>query len=115
MKITDVRSHNRLTTEGIKIFAGVAIASNILIGSLLYINVQSSEMIKHKVDEILAIRESLSINLREAVVILQHEFLILPDFFATDSNTVIMQTIERDYTFIERKVLQDRSEYNPDF
>lgn len=115
MKIKDVRSRNRLTTVGIKILVGVTIASNLFIGSLLYVNVQPSETIKRKVDEVIAIHESLSTNLREAVVNLQHEFLTLPDFFHTDPNTEILQTIERDYAFVERKVLQDRSKYTQYF
>jgi len=70
-------SHPSFLTVGLKILTGVALASNLFIGALLYVNIQSSNTVEKNVDELLAIREKLSSNLRDAIVALQDEFLHL--------------------------------------
>lgn len=109
------RSSSRFITVGIKILIGVTIASNLFIGSLLYVNLKSSETIKQKVDDVLIIREKLSRNLRAAIVSLQNEFLILPEFFRTDPGSGILKAIENDFPVKEKLVLKGRTEYTKYF
>ncbi len=102
-----------IVTVGLKILIGVAFASNILIGALLYVNVRSSNTVEKKVDEVLAIREKLSSNLRDAIVSLQQEFLGLPEFFRIDPKAQVIAAIERDFRITNRRIIRGRAEYSP--
>ena len=100
-----------LFTVGIKILIGVTLASNIFIGSLIYINLESTRIIENKVNDVLSIRKRLNADLRSAIVNLQNEFLSLPAFFEIDPNTEIIKNIERSFTVIERKEYKSRDIY----
>lgn len=108
-------SKSNLANVGMKILIGVTIASNISIGSLLYVNVKSSEKISEKVDEVLSIHQQLSSNLREEIVSLQNDFLRLPDLFQANSHARIMETINNNFTLIEKQFLKGREEYTQYF
>ncbi len=101
-----------LTTVGIKIIAGVALASNLFIGALLYVLLQSSDTVSQKVDEVLTIRENLSANLRMAIVTLQDEFLSLPKHLRTDQKDAILQAVAETFQVADRQVLQGRDAYS---
>jgi methyl-accepting chemotaxis protein len=100
-----------LLTVGIKILVGVTLASNVFIGALLYVNLQSSDTVAQKVNEVLAIREQLSTNLRAAIVLLQDEFLALPDFFHVDPRADITARVEQEFKITDRQVLNGRETY----
>lgn len=100
-----------LITVGVKILAGVSIASNLFIGALLYVNIHSSTTVENKVNEVLAVREQLSSNLRAAIVTLQDEFLALPDFFKIDPRARITEALHRDFTITDRQLLKGRKAY----
>lgn len=101
----------RRSTVGFKILVGVALASNLFIGALLYVNLQSSDTVEQKVNEVLSLREQLSDNLRAAIVILQDEFLTLPDFFRTDPRADIIKTVEQEFQIIDRQIINGRESY----
>jgi methyl-accepting chemotaxis protein len=100
-----------LLTVGIKILVGVALASNVFIGALLYVNLQSSDTVAQKVNEVLALRQQLSANLRAAIVLLQDEFLALPDFFRIDPRADIISRIEQEFKITDQQVLNGRETY----
>ncbi|MBF0378122.1 MAG: hypothetical protein HQK72_11650 [Desulfamplus sp.] len=103
--------NKRWVTVGMKILAGVAIASNIFIGGLLYFNLHSSKTVENTVNEVLEIREKLSSNLRAALVELQNQFLSLPDFFHTDPHTKIVETINKEFKVLSKNTIEGRDAY----
>jgi len=105
------RKRTGLLTVGIKILVGVALASNVFIGALLYVNLQSSDTVAQKVNEVLALRQQLSANLRAAIVLLQDEFLALPDFFRIDPRADIIARVEQEFKITDRQVLNSRETY----
>jgi methyl-accepting chemotaxis protein len=110
MAITQYINIGRLTV-GFKILVGVALASNLFIGALLYVNLQSSDTVEQKVNEVLSLREQLSDNLRAAIFLLQDEFLALPDFFKTDPRTDIIKAVEQQFQIIDRQMFNGRESY----
>ncbi len=102
----------RLATVGVKILVGVTLVSNLFIGALLYIHLQSSDTVAEKVNEVLTIRENLSANLRMAIVKIQDEFLSLPNFLKTDPKASIMRAIEEAFQVTDRQLLVGRDAYS---
>jgi len=99
-------------TVGLKILIGVTLASNLFIGALVYVNIQSSTTVEKNVNELLAIREKLSDNLRAAIVALQDEFLHLPEFFQVDPQAPIKAAIAKSFSITNRQMLQGREAYS---
>ncbi len=112
MKITKKNKNSRWITVGTKILFGVALASNIFIGLLLYINLQASATVEQTVNDVLQIREQLSSHLRTTIVDLQKEFLALPDLFKNDARKKVIETIDRQYHVVENQVLSGREAYS---
>lgn len=110
MAITKNSNIGRLTV-GVKILAGVALTSNLFIGALLYVNLQSSDTVEQKVNQVLSLREQLSYNLRAAIVSLQDEFLALPDFFRTDPRADIIKAVEQEFQITDRQIINGREAY----
>jgi len=106
------RIRARFITVGIKILAGVALASNLFIGAMLYANLQSSDTVERKVNEVLTIKDDLSANLRAAIVGLQDEFLALPEFFQVDPRAEIIRAITGAFQITERQELHGREAYS---
>ncbi len=102
----------RFITVGIKILAGVALASNLFIGALLYTNLKSSDTVERKVNEVLTIKDELSANLRAAIVGLQDEFLALPRFFQVDPKAEILEAIALNFQVTDRQELRGRDAYS---
>jgi methyl-accepting chemotaxis protein len=100
-----------IITLGVKILIGVSLASNLCIGALLYVNLQSSETVQNKVNNVLYIREQLSSNLRDAIVSLQNEFLALPDFFKIDPRAKILRVITSKFEISGSETFNGRSAY----
>ncbi|MBF0303667.1 MAG: hypothetical protein HQK73_11550, partial [Desulfamplus sp.] len=107
--------NRRWLTLGMKILAGVAIASNIFIGALLYFNLHSSTTVEQTVNQVLEIRENLSSNLRAALVKLQNQFLSMPDFFQIDPHAKIVETINRDFKVTAKHNIDGRDAYTKFF
>jgi methyl-accepting chemotaxis protein len=110
MAITKNINIGRLTV-GVKILAGVALTSNLFIGALLYVNLQSSDTVEQKVNQVLSLREQLSYNLRAAIVSLQDEFLTLPDFFRTDPRADIFKAVEQEFQITDRQIFNGRESF----
>ena len=110
MAITQSFNIGRFTV-GFKILVGVALASNLFIGALLYVNLQSSDTVEQKVNTVLSLREQLSDNLRAAIVLLQDEFLALPHFFRTDPRADIIKAVDQEFQIIDRQILNGRESY----
>ncbi len=104
-------NYSGLMTVGIKILVGVAVTSNLFIGALLYVNLQSSDTVHQKVNAVLSIREKLSSNLRAAIFTLQGEFLALPDFFKIDPRAGITKAVEQAFRITDRQLLNGRAAY----
>ncbi len=102
----------RLATVGVKILVGVTLVSNLFIGALLYVHVQSSDTVAEKVNAVLTIRENLSANLRMAIVKLQDEFLSLPLFLKTDAKASIVHAVEEAFQVTDRQFLEGRDAYS---
>lgn len=102
----------RLTSVGIKILGGVGLVSSLFIGALLYVHVRASDSMAVKVNEVLAIKENLSVNLRQAIVNLQDEFLSLPDFFKTDPRAMLEKAVEEAFQVSDRQMLRGRDAYS---
>lgn len=99
------------TSVGARILVGVALASNIVIGSLLYINLQANATVERTVNEVLVIREELSDHLRRTIVDLQNEFLSLPALFRSNDRQAVLESIERDFRVVDNEVLTGRDNY----
>ncbi len=106
------KTRTRLATVGVKILVGVSLASNLSIGALLYVHVQSSDTVAEKVNAVLSIRENLSANLRMAIVKLQDEFLSLPNFLKTDPKASIVRAVEEAFQVTDRQLLEGRDAYS---
>ena len=109
------RIRARLITVGVKILVGVTLTSNLFIGALVYVNLQSSATVEQKVNEVLTTKEDLSSNLRAAIVKLQDDFLAIPEFFRTDPKTDIIRAIEQDFQVSDRQQLNGRETYSQFF
>ncbi len=103
--------NTKWATVGMKILAGVAIASNIFIGGLLYFNLHSSKSVEKTVNDVLQIREKLSSNLRSALVEMQNQFLSLPQFFHINPHIKIIETINRDFKVTSKSAIKGRDSY----
>ncbi|MFH0782823.1 MAG: methyl-accepting chemotaxis protein [Pseudomonadota bacterium] len=106
------KARTRLATVGIKILVGVTLVSNLFIGALLYVHLQSSDTVAQKVNEVLTIRENLSTNLRMAIVKLQDEFLSLPHFLKSDPKASIIMAVEEAFQVTDRQLLEGRDAYS---
>ncbi|MDK9706248.1 MAG: methyl-accepting chemotaxis protein [Desulforhopalus sp.] len=106
------KARTRLASVGVKILVGVALASNLFIGALLYVHLQSTATVAEKVNEVLAIKENLSANLRMAIVKLQDEFLSLPNFFRIDPKIAIIEAVEEVFQITDRQILKGREAYS---
>ena len=100
-----------LLSVGVKILLGVALASNLFIGTLLYVNLQSSRTLNTTVDDLLTLREELSTNLRQTIVELQDTLLGLPDFFHIDPRKEILTMLEKEFSISKRETLEGRESY----
>lgn len=109
------KKNTGLLTVGIKILVGVAVASNLFIGALLYVNLQSSSKVELKVNEVISIRGQLSSNLRAEIVSLQNQYLALPDFFIIDPRADITKAVEQTYRVTDRQLLNGRQSYSSFF
>ena len=112
MEILKKNEKSRWITVGAKILFGVALASNIFIGSLLYINLQASATVEQTVNDVLLIREQLSSHLRTTIVDLQKEFLALPELFKSDARKKVLEIIDREFQVVEDQVLKGRESYS---
>ena len=102
-------------TVGAKILFGVALVSNIFIGSLLSINLRASSTVEQTVNEVLRIREELSSHLRTTIVDVQNEFLALPELFKDDGRNKVFAALEKDFQIVESQVLNGREKYSPHY
>jgi hypothetical protein len=98
-------------TVGVKILIGVALASNIVIGSMLSINLQANATVERTVNDVLVIREDLSDHHRRAIVDLQNEFLTLPALFRSNDRNAVLELIDHDFQTVEDEVLTGRENY----
>ena len=98
-------------TVGAKILLGVALASNIVIGSMLHINLQANAAIERTVNDVLVIREELSDHLRKSIVDLQNEFLTLPALFRSNDRDAILASVSDDFQIVGNEVLTGRDNY----
>jgi methyl-accepting chemotaxis protein len=98
-------------TVGVKLLFGVALASNCLIGILLYNNEHSAQNIERMVGEVLAIRKRVDLHLRETIVRLQRELITLPQLFVTDPKQAILKQVQHDFTVEEQQQLVGREAY----
>lgn len=106
------KTRTRLATVGVKILVGVTLVSNLFIGALLYVHLQSSETVAQKVNEVLTIRESLNANLRMVIVKLQDELLSLPNFLKTDPKASIVRAVKEAFQVTDRQLLEGRDAYS---
>ena len=109
---TTEKKRSHFATVGIKILVSVTLASNLFIGTLLYVHLQSTDNMAARVVEVLAIKEKLSANLRMAIVALQNEFLSLPNFLQVDSRGPLLSTIKQTFDITDHKVLKGRESYS---
>jgi methyl-accepting chemotaxis protein len=98
-------------TVGAKILLGVALASNIIIGSMLYINLQANATVERIVNDVLVMREDLSDNLRKTIVDLQNEFLTLPALFRSNDRNAVLDLVNHDFQTVGEEVLTGRENY----
>ncbi|MBF0211622.1 MAG: hypothetical protein HQK68_12140 [Desulfamplus sp.] len=115
MAIIKLIQNRKWVTVGMKILAGVAIASNIFIGALLYFNLHSSKSVEATVNEVLTIREQLSTNLRAALFAMQNKFISLPQFFHIDPHVKIVDTVKSKFKIIKNGVIDNRDIYTKMF
>lgn len=111
MRLWQRIQHINIITVGTKVLFGVALATNIFIGALVYFNMQSSETIKNTVDDVLTIRENLSVNLREKIFELQKEFVELPTLFESNPQQQIIDIIKERSPVADTETLEGRSNY----
>lgn len=98
-------------TLGMKILMGVALASNIFIGALLYFNLNSSKIVEQNVNQVLDIHKKLSSDLRVAVVELQNKFLSLPELFHIDPHATLLERIKREFKVTRSRTIEGRDAY----
>ncbi len=98
-------------TVGAKILLGVALASNIVIGSMLYIILQANATVERTVNDVLVMREDLSDHLRRAIVDLQNEFLTLPALFRGNDRNSVLESVEHNFQTVGGEVLKGRENY----
>lgn len=103
----------RWLSLGLKILIGVAITSNICIGSLVYCFWNANENIKSNVSELLTIRKQDSANLRQAVVDLQGRMLSFRAFLEVNPDAELRTWLRSKYTFISEQSLAGRDAYAP--
>lgn len=98
-------------TVGCKLLLGVALASNCCIGALLFVNHRATSRLEAMMADVLAIREQVDVNLRQAIVGLQNEFIGLPKLFNTDPKAMVLEQVEREFPIRERQRLSGRESY----
>jgi methyl-accepting chemotaxis protein len=111
MRAMQDQKRNRWITLGTKILFGVSLISNLFIGTLLYINQQATATVEETVDEVLAIREELSANLRRTIVDLQQEFLGLPAFLKVSQQPALLNALKGEFRSTGATTLAGRESY----
>lgn len=96
---------------GLKILIGVAITSNICIGSLVYCFWHANENIKSNVGELLTIRKQDSTNLRQAVVDLQKRMLSFRTFLEVNPDAELQTWLRNKYIYVSGQSLIGRDAY----
>ena len=71
-------------TLGLKLLIGVALVSNLCIGTLLAVSWHANRQVSQKNEELTQLRETLSDNLREEIVHLQEKYLQIPKLLKVD-------------------------------
>ncbi len=104
------KRRSRLTL-GLKILIGVAITSNICIGSLVYSVWRANENIKVNVDSLMQIRAEDSAGLREAIVELQERMLSIRSFLKVQPDKELRDNLLTIYSLKEKKILEGREAY----
>ena len=111
MQVTQTKMKRHWVTLGTKILFGVSLISNLLIGTLLYINQQATATVEETVNEVLAIREELSANLRRTIVDLQQEFLGLPAFLKVTQQSALLGALKDEFRATGSATLTGRENY----
>lgn len=99
-------------TVGLKLLAGMALVSNLCIGSLLYVNWQASLQMTVTVDELLHIRDQDGANLRQTIVDLQKKLLTLPSLFDVDPSQKIQGYLTDSFPLLQSEKLTGREKYS---
>ncbi len=102
-------------TLGLKLLIGVALVSNLCIGTLLAVSWHANRQVSQKNEELTQLRETLSDNLREEIVHLQEKYLQIPKLLKVDPTKTIMAWISQHHPVKSETVIEGRSHYKSYF
>ena len=102
-------------TLGLKLLIGVALVSNLCIGTLLAVSWHANQQVSQKNEELTQLRETLSDNLREEIVHLQEKYLQIPKLLEVDPTKAIMGWISQHHPVKSETVVEGRSHYKSYF
>ena len=102
-------------TLGLKLLIGVALVSNLCIGTLLAVSWHANRQVFQKNEELTQLRETLSDNLREEIVHLQEKYLQIPKLLEVDPTKAIMGWLSQHHPVKSEAVIEGRSHYKSYF
>lgn len=102
-------------TLGLKLLIGVALVSNLCIGTLMVVNWQANQEVTQKNEALAKLRDTLSDNLREEIVHLQDKYLQIPQYLEVDPTKDILNWIKKNHPVKSEQVIEGRSNYKSFF
>ena len=101
----------RWLTIGGKLICGVALASNLCIGFMLYYNYYSMKEINNSVQELSHLRHKFIRNLQGKVLELQNKYLRLPDLLKIDPKNEFNEWLKLNYIIDKETILTGRESF----
>ncbi|MBF0259346.1 MAG: hypothetical protein HQK62_10990 [Desulfamplus sp.] len=102
-------------TLSMKLVIVVGLVSSFCIAVLVVLNWQANNDISGKIENVMALRDTLSQNLRGEIVNLQDKYLKIPQYLEVDPQKDILEWIKTNYPGMEEKVIEGRDNYTSFF
>lgn len=115
MNIIHVLRRRNWLTLGTKLALGVAVVSNLCIGTLIYINWNENRKIDQQTKDLMIIKDQLGANLRKTISDLQNKYLRISDHFSVDPKADILGWIENQYPGASRQMIKGRKKYRKQY
>lgn len=111
LKSSYLKFMHGMVTVGWKLVLGTAIATNLCIGALLYVNWQANLQVKNQMDALSLSKDEVNRDLREKIFELQKKYLEIPSFFKIDPREAVWNWLDEHFHFETEQVLEGRPAY----
>ena len=109
------RLYGKYVTVGFKLTLGLVLSANICMSLFTYHNWSAHKRIAEQVDDVMAIKDELLINLRDKVFEMERNYLSIPHQFAYDPFSKQLSWIQEAYQVVSTQTIKGRENYTTIF